>query len=34
MSETKRNPHRLAAFAKRTGLKVTYPPKAPQPELL
>ena len=34
MSETKRNPHRLAAFAKRTGFKITYPPEATQPELL
>jgi uncharacterized protein (DUF488 family) len=27
MSETRRNPHRLAAFAKRTGFRITYPPE-------
>ena len=34
MSETRRNPHRLTAFAKRTGVRITYPPEATQPELL
>lgn len=34
MSETRRDPHRMTAFAKRTGLHVTYPAEATQPELL
>jgi uncharacterized protein (DUF488 family) len=34
MSESRRDPHRMTAFAKRTGLQVTYPAEATQPELL
>lgn len=34
MSETRRDPHRMTTFAKRSGLRVTYPPEATQPELL
>jgi uncharacterized protein (DUF488 family) len=34
MSEARRNPHRLTAFAKRTGFRITYPPEATQPDLL
>jgi uncharacterized protein (DUF488 family) len=34
MSETRRNPHRLTPFARRTGLHITYPAEEAQPELL
>ena len=34
MSETRRDPHRMTAFARRTGVHITYPPEATQPELL
>jgi uncharacterized protein (DUF488 family) len=34
MSESRRDPHRMTALAKRTGLQVTYPAEATQPELL
>jgi uncharacterized protein (DUF488 family) len=34
MSESRRDPHKLTAFAKRTGVRVTYPPEATQAELL
>jgi uncharacterized protein (DUF488 family) len=34
MSETRRDAHRLTAFAKRTGIRITYPPEAIQPELI
>jgi uncharacterized protein (DUF488 family) len=30
MSATKRDPHHLTPFAKRTGLQITYPPDEPQ----
>ncbi len=34
MSEARRDPHSLRTFAKRTGLRVTYPPDDAQAELL
>lgn len=34
MSESRRDPHRLTAFAKRTGIHITYPPEMAEPELL
>ena len=34
MSETRRDPHRLTSFARRTGIRITYPPEAIQQELL
>ena len=34
MSETRRDPHRLTAFAKRTGVRIIYPPETMQQELL
>lgn len=34
MSGTRRDPHRMTAFARRTGVHITYPPEATQRELL
>jgi uncharacterized protein (DUF488 family) len=34
MSDTRRDPHRLTVFAKRTGLRITYPAEQEQPDLL
>lgn len=34
MTEKRRDPHRLTAFAKRTGIHITYPPETAQPDLL
>jgi uncharacterized protein (DUF488 family) len=34
MSETRRDPHRFTAFAKRTGVCITYPPDTIQQKLL
>jgi len=34
MSETRRDAHKLRSFAKRTGLRVTYPPEESPPTLL
>jgi uncharacterized protein (DUF488 family) len=34
MSETRRDAHRLTAFAKRTGIRIIYPPETMQQELL
>ena len=34
MSETRRDPHRMTSFAKRTGLRIIYPAEDPQQPLL